>query len=58
MLKGGTWCHLFKEVGQFFEGGVIEFREKLLMYPLETCCKYKFVQNEKVRVTVKYIHKE
>jgi len=37
MLKGSTWRYLFKEVGQSFEGGAVEFREKLLLYSLETC---------------------
>jgi len=58
MLKGSTWCHLFKEVGQIFKGGTSEFREKLLLYSLETDYKYNFVHNEKVRVIVKCIHKK
>ena len=43
MLKGRIWRHLFKEVGQIFEGGAVEFQEKLLMYFLETGYKYKFM---------------
>ena len=45
-------------MGQIFEDGTVEFREKLVMYSLETGYKYKFVQNEKARVAVKYIHKK
>jgi len=58
VLKGSTWRHLFKKVGQNFESGAIEFREKLLLHSLETGYKYKFVQNEKTRVTAKCIHKK
>jgi len=32
LLKGSTWRHLFKEVGQIFEDGAVEFQEKLLLY--------------------------
>ena len=53
-----TLRHLFKEVGYIFKSGAIEFREKLLLYSLETCYKCKFVQNEKARVAIKCIHEE
>jgi len=39
-------------------GGAVKFREKLLIFSLETYYKYKFVQNEKVRVIVKCIQNE
>jgi len=44
--------------GTDFRSGAMEFREKLLLYSLETGYKYKFVQNKKVRVTVKCNYKE
>jgi len=50
VLKHSTWRRLFKEVGQIFKSEAVEFREKLLLYSLETGYIYKFVQNEKSRL--------
>ena len=44
VLKSITWSDAFREVGQIFEDGVVDFRQKLIMYSIETSYKYKCVE--------------
>ncbi|KAM5572986.1 hypothetical protein ABKV19_012833 [Rosa sericea] len=48
MMKG--WESYIHSEGQKFEGGVVEFRDKLRKYAIETGFSYEFVRNDKVRV--------
>ncbi|XP_061988858.1 uncharacterized protein LOC133741866 [Rosa rugosa] len=48
MTKG--WESYIHSEGQKFEGGVVEFRDKLRKYAIEIGFSYEFVRNDKVRV--------
>ncbi|XP_024178409.1 uncharacterized protein LOC112184384 [Rosa chinensis] len=48
MTKG--WENYIHSEGQKFEGGVVEFRDKLRKYAIEIGFSYEFVRNDKVRV--------
>ncbi|XP_058194215.1 uncharacterized protein LOC131310955 [Rhododendron vialii] len=45
------WAKLITHVGQEFRGGVKEFRDCLAMYAIEVGFVYKFLKNDKTRVT-------
>ncbi|KAE9447131.1 hypothetical protein C3L33_20969, partial [Rhododendron williamsianum] len=45
------WADLIEGVGQEFPGGVKEFREVLAKYLIENEFMYRFVKNDKLRVT-------
>ncbi|XP_050379429.1 protein FAR1-RELATED SEQUENCE 6-like [Argentina anserina] len=52
------WKNFIKHVGQEFDGGVIDFREKLAKYAIEHGFQYKCQKNEPSRVTAVCCNKE
>ena len=58
VLSSITWFDAFTKVGQIFEGGAVEFMQKLIMYSIETGYKYKFVQNDSSRVLLSALRKK
>ncbi|XP_058221430.1 uncharacterized protein LOC131331480 [Rhododendron vialii] len=51
-LSSDGWRHYIKEVNQKFEGGAVEFRDKLAKFAIFYGFEYSFAKNEKDRVTV------
>ena len=54
LLMGSTWSYGIREVSQKFEGGPIEFRNALWKYAIEVGFQFKYLKNDKVRVTIVY----
>ncbi|KAF7150105.1 hypothetical protein RHSIM_Rhsim02G0068900 [Rhododendron simsii] len=50
-LLSDGWRHYIKEVNQKFEGGAVEFRDKLAKFAIFYGFDYSFAKNEKDRVT-------
>ncbi|KAG5547953.1 hypothetical protein RHGRI_013591 [Rhododendron griersonianum] len=51
VLLSDGWCHYIKEVNQKFEGGAVEFRDKLAKFAIFYGFEYSFAKNETDRVT-------
>ncbi|KAI8538061.1 hypothetical protein RHMOL_Rhmol09G0072200 [Rhododendron molle] len=50
-LLSDSWRHYIKEVNQKFEGGAVEFRDKLAKFAIFYGFDYSFAKNETDRVT-------
>ncbi|KAI8553513.1 hypothetical protein RHMOL_Rhmol05G0021900 [Rhododendron molle] len=50
-LLSDGWRHYIKEVNQRFEGGAVEFRDKLAKFAIFYGFDYSFAKNERDRVT-------
>ncbi|XP_012832963.1 PREDICTED: uncharacterized protein LOC105953830 [Erythranthe guttata] len=50
-LMTASWANLIIDVGQVFEGGAKDFRKALCLYAIEMGFEFRYVKNERVRVT-------